>query len=385
MAVTLSFPPVGNGDMTLIKLDNGQTLLIDCNIRQKADSDSDDTFDAGKWLREQLNRDSHGRLYIDGFVNTHPDQDHVSGLQKHFHLGPLGDWSEADDKIVIGEMLSSPIVFRRASKNHTLCSDAKAWNKEAKRRISVFKSDGSTRYGDHIRVLGEDENGKTDGLEDIHTRVEESFGELNGQVSHFEALLHAPIPLDEDEDDEELLTKNNSSVVLRLDIFVDGMRDVGLFLTGGDSEVVIWERIWEREEDDPETLDYHVMQAPHHCSWRSLSHDSWSDLGEDAEVSEEARAALSQARDGAIIVASSKPIKDEDTDPPSTRAKREYVDILEDVGGAFKCVGEEPSEDDPDVLVIEMTRYGPKVKARRSKTRKSVLAGTTGSLPHGAT
>jgi hypothetical protein len=63
----------------------------------------------------------------------------------------------------------------------------------------------------------------------------------------------------------------------------------------------------------------------HHTitSWHSLSYDSWSELGEDAEVSESARNALSQTRTGAVIIASSRPIEDDDNDPPSMRAKRD--------------------------------------------------------------
>jgi hypothetical protein len=69
------------------------------------------------------------------------------------------------------------------------------------------------------------------------------------------------------------------------------------------------------------------LQTPHHCSWHSLSYDSWSELREDAEVSQDARSALSQIRDKGKIVASSAPIKDDDCDPPCWGAKREYEDI----------------------------------------------------------
>lgn len=383
MAASLHFPPVGNGDMTLIKVEDGKTLLIDCNIRQKADSDSNETFDAGTWLREQLERDDEGRLYVDGFVNSHPDLDHIAGLRNHFHLGPIEDWSEDDDKIVIGEMLSSPIVFRRASASHPLCADAKAWNTEARRRVKVFEDNGSAEHGDRIRILGEDIDGKTHDLEDILTRVTENLSNLNGGPAAFDCLLLGPLSHSDDEDDEDLLTKNNSSVVMRFDLHHDGETDGCLFLTGGDSEVVIWEKIWAREEGSPENLTYDVLQSPHHCSWRSLSHDSWSDSGEEAEVSDDAREALAQSRDGCIIVASSKPIKDEDTDPPCIRALREYEAIADDSDGVFKCVGEEPNEQNPDVLVIEVTNKGPKIRAKTAKKTKAAFAGVTGKLPHG--
>lgn len=37
MASTLSFYPVGNGDMTLVDLESGRKMLFDLNIRAAAD------------------------------------------------------------------------------------------------------------------------------------------------------------------------------------------------------------------------------------------------------------------------------------------------------------------------------------------------------------
>src|SRR5690606_6195386 len=98
-------------------------------------------------------------------------------------------------------------------------------------------------------------------------------------------------------------------------IHADGMDGAGLFLTGGDAEVENWERVWKRNSDHPDRLTYNVLQAPHHCSWRSLSYDSWSDKGNSVKVSQEAREALAQAAEKSFIVASCKEIKD-DKDPP---------------------------------------------------------------------
>jgi hypothetical protein len=109
-------------------------------------------------------------------------------------------------------------------------------------------------------------------------------------------------------------------------------------------------------------LTYDILQAPHHCSWRSLSFDSWSDLGEKVKVDQDARAALSQIRKGAVIVASSKPIKKDDDNPPHERAKREYVDTLDGDDERFYCT-DEYWNDEHRALEFELTRTLAKAAA----------------------
>src|SRR5712691_3408768 len=158
MTATISFFPVGNGDMTLIKLESGRTILIDIKICGASD---DPTPDVGKMLRDRLERDPNGRLYVDAFVLSHPDEDHCAGLVNHFHLGPPNEWAKSSHKIFIREIWSSPIVFRRASKVMPLCDDAKVFTSEARRRVQRFRdTGGAVSEGDRILILGEDENGK---------------------------------------------------------------------------------------------------------------------------------------------------------------------------------------------------------------------------------
>lgn len=366
--------------MTLVRLADPDTttLLIDANIRAAADDPEDATRDVAGDLRERLRRDAHGRPYVDAFLLSHPDKDHCSGLETHFHLGPLEDYSDdskpdAEKKIVIREIWSSPLVFRRASKHHTLCSDAKAFNREAKRRVRRFRDGVGNADGDRILILGEDEDGKTDGLGAILVPVGEYFSRINGQSNaYFQAHLLAPLP-GRDDDEEELLSKNHSSTILNMQLASSVLRpDSCRFLTGGDAEVAIWERVWRQHNATPDVLAFDVLQAPHHCSWHSLSYDSWSQLGEKAKVAPDARSALGQARFGALVVASSKPVKEDDADPPCIRAKREYQTILAGVSGMFLCTGEHPNSWAPEPLEIEVTAAGARKKAARSSAVASV-------------
>ena len=383
MTAQLSFYPVGNGDMTLVQTERGHKILIDMNIRSAADDPDDDTPDVVAKLREKLVRDAAGRLCVDALLISHPDEDHCRGLRKHFHLGPPDEWSKSANKILIREIWSSPMVFRRASRRHVLCDDAKAFNAEARRRVRVFRdTPRKVGDGDRILILGEDEDGKTDDLKQILVPVDHQFSQVNGQRDDsMTALLLAPLPTDND-DDEDVLSKNNSSTILRFSLAGNAIPDKCRFLTGGDAEVAIWEKLWNRHRRRPDCLSYDILQSPHHCSWHSLSYDSWSELREDAEVSGDARDALSQARSGAMIAASSNPIKDNDNDPPCIRAKREYEAIAKDVAGGFECVGERPSEKSPDVMEFEIGAHGPRLLTAQMAAPAVLGAGTIGRRPH---
>jgi len=388
VATVISFFPVDNGDMTLIRLDDGRTILIDVRIREAADDSENDTPDVGKELRKRLKKDENGRHFVDAFCLTHPDEDHCLGLEKHFHLGDPDEFAEKSDKIFIREIWSSPIVFRRASADHTLCDDARAFNAEARRRVKKYRDSGSSvGDGNRIQVLGEDIDGKTDDLSSILVKVDELIKKINGNAEEWmEARLLGPLSHAGDEVEEETLTKNQSSVALRFSFTAGGKSDAGLFLIGGDADVAIWERHWNRlKEDHKDWLQYDLMLTPHHCSWHTLSNDSWSDKGEDAQVSEDAKQALGQARSGAIVIASSKPISDDDSDPPCVRAKREYMAITKNVGGRFLCVGELPSTEKPGVLEIEITSDGVRVK-RSPSTPAIGGGGAIGGQPltHGS-
>lgn len=385
MVARICFFAVGNGDMALIELESGRKILIDVNIRAAADDPDDDTPDVAKELRGRLTRDAQGRLYVDALLLSHPDQDHCRGLNRHFHLGPPGEWSKAADKIFVRELWSSPLVFRRASSQHVLCDDAKAFNTEARRRVARFReTGGGIGDGDRILILGEDEDGKSDDLTAILVKVDETFSRVNGEYDYsMTTRLLAPGSKKDDRGEEELRSKNHSSTILRFSLLAGGKADAGRLLTGGDAEVAIWERLWDRHASNADWLSYDILLAPHHCSWHSLSYDSWSDLGEKAKVNAKARNALAQTRKGAAIVASSNPIEDDGNDPPCIRAKREYEALAKDAGGSFRCVGEYPSAKKPETMEFEIGADGPRLKSKPMKAAAIVGAGSVGSQPLG--
>ena len=379
MKSTITFFPVDNGDMTLIKLSDNTTILVDINLRDSAEDEENPAFDAVKGLRDRLGSDD-GRPYVDAFLLTHPDQDHCRGIGKHFHLGPLSDYNfsppEGEElKIVMREIWSSPMIFRRASKNNPLCEDAKAFNTEARRRIKLFRDNRFSMEGDRILIIGEDEEKKTEGLEPILVKLDEVFSKINGKRNdHISMRVLGPFPIQENSEEEEKLRKNHSSVILQYSFVANGHDDACLFLSGGDAGVYIWEKLWDKKKSAPSHIQYDLLLTPHHCSWHSLSYDSWS-KDENPQGNQDAKSALSQARDGAFIVSSSKPIKDDESDPPCWGAKMEYLSILESVDGKFYCTGEHPNEEAPKPLTFKISKEGPQPPSKKSESITGAAVG----------
>lgn len=365
MTAWISFFPVDNGDMTLIELDSGRHILIDVNIRPAAD-DSNNMMDVATQLRDRLKIDYLGRLYIDVFVLSYPDQAHCRGLSQHFHLSGPEEYQDDENKIFIREIWSSPMIFRRADpQQFALCGDVLAFRQEVKRRVQYYRQHRQADDGNRILILGEDEAGKTDDLTDILIKVDSPITRVNGVKDRsVHVLLLGPLPPSATK--EAVLGKSRSSVILAFSLKVKQNVDVCRFLTCGDANVAIWRILWQKHRYK-NWLDYDILKVPHHCSWTALSEESWIELGNYAKVNQAALSALSQAREGAYIIASSQPISNDDIEHPCIGAKRAYQTILErfNVSGRFVCTGEYPTLDTPDVMEFEITEEGPRPNDHR--------------------
>lgn len=387
---TITFFPVDNGSMTLIKLNDTDetTILVDIFIREKADDDDEEIYDVGAYLRKQLKKDKNGRPYVDVFLLTHNDDDHIRGLQKHFHLGPPDDYQEPEDdeepKIIIHEMWSSYRFWKRASDSNKLCEDAKAFNREMKRRVKLFEENKKIQNaGDRAIIIGKDPEGKTNNITEIVRDIDDIFSIINNKdlSDKLNILVLGPLPQQEDESDEDFSQKNRGSVILQVNVTEKNYSNK--IILPGDAEVFVWETLWEKFKNNKEKLEYDILLAPHHCSWHSLSYDSISN-SEDPKVSTNAKNALSQAKEGAFIISSSKPIKNDDSDPPSYKAKREYLTIVNKEH--FLCTQEYPNEDKVEPIVIKLTESGPQRKSPKSKSKLSTaaIASTGEAFPHGS-
>lgn len=384
----VTFFPVGekNGGMILLRLNdtNTTTILLDCCIGEDLIADY---CDVNEELRNRLPTDSEERPYVDAFILTHRHEDHLKGLQTHFHLGSPEDYPEPkgndNKKIFIRELWSSHNFWKPSSEKYPLCENAKAFNKEMKRRVKLFEDSSKIQdEGNRAIIIGKDPDGKTDNLGEINYDIGDVFTKINNKniSSKISGLILSPIVQQENEEDECFTDKNRQSVVINLTV-KEGEESNKLLLAA-DAECLVWETLWEENKNSKENLKYDILVAPHHCSWHSLSYDSQSN-DDDPKVCQNAKSALSQKKTGAFIVSQSKPIKNEDADPPSKAAKDEYLTIVSK--SQFICTNDYPNEKEPEPIEFELTGGGPQLKSvkAKSKTTQAAISATKESHPHG--
>ena len=140
--------------------------------------------------------------------------------------------------------------------------------------------------------------------------------------------------------DSEVIGRNETSIVLQARFDLPGQKNAGLAFFAGDSPCGIFKEVLGKSKEND--LQWDLLLAPHHCSWHFLSDISHDD---DAKPDETILKFLDMHRQGAIVIASCKPIKNDDDDPPSFAAKKEYLKKVKD--GKFLVTMEEPSEKEP--------------------------------------
>lgn len=349
---SITFFPVGNGDTSLIRLDDGTTIIIDCHILD------DGIYDVTSQLLEILDyKDEIPHTNV--FVLTHPHDDHIHGFQNAFYVGDPTKYSKKDKEkslIVIDELWFAPRIF--IEDDDDITEDANAFKKEAERRVDLYRNNNEDRLlqGNRLRLIGATDNLESSLLDDICTIPGQTLS-LNDNVRFF---VFAPVKKDTDEDQIGL---NNTSIVFQARFDVDGEKEAVRVFFGGDAESPIWQRIVKRNDD--ENLTWDLLEAPHHCSW-----SFFNDSGDDAL--EEIQHLLELKRGNAVVVASSKPIKNNDDNPPSYKAKQHYTRRV----GAdnFLCTGEKPTEEKPEPIYFIMSKGGLTKSKFSTSNRKATIA-----------
>lgn len=350
----ITYFPVGNGDCSLITLSDNTQIIIDCNTTEEASDESDPSrYDVHQHLLD-FGKKLNGKIpHVDVFILTHADQDHCRGFNTMFYTGDPTKYTvkhTKEDLILIDELWFTHRIF--AAHEGEPSKWAKAFRKEAQRRIDLHlaKSPVCNDAGNRIRVVGHSNNPAYTGLGDLVVTPGNYIDVIDQKTKKdFRFFVHAPF---RKEVDSKLAERNDTSVVLQACFDVGKTQHAGLAMFGGDAGAAIWSKILELSKDA--TLQFDLFLAPHHCSWTFFSELPYKENKVPAKDSLET---LSKALDGARVIASCKPIKDDDDNPPHFAAKAEYVKAVGKDN--FFSLAEVGSLKRPLPTTFEMSESGP--------------------------
>lgn len=364
----VKFYPVDNGDTVLIKVDK-TTIQIDANIRS-----NDDCYDVMSDLLDELSTDSENRYHLDLFMLTHPDEDHCRGIDTNYYLGDPEKYSDKDkenDLVIIDELMVTPMLFTDATS-----TPAKALKKEAERRRKLWDENSSekTKDGNRLVIIGYDGDKR---YENVTSYIPgETIKKVNGKsMTLLEFFVHSPFK-DSLVEGRAEADKNETSIVMQAR-FKNASTDTepsALYLFGGDADHYIWEEVQNQSSahGNDDKLDFDIFMAPHHCSWTYFNDVPYEEGKTDEPVESSKNLIKDHKMDGALIIASSKQIKDDDDNPPHYPAKKEYVKLIG--SDKFISLAVEPDAKKPKPVVYEVTSTGFQ---RKDKNQQNGSAGAS--------
>lgn len=371
----IKFYPVDNGDTVLIKVDK-TTIQIDANIRN-----NDDCYDVMEDLLDELGTDSEGRYHLDLFMLTHPDEDHCRGIDTNYYLGDPDRYSDADkddDLVIIDELMVTPMLFTGATS-----TPAKALKKEAERRRKLWddNSPNKTKAGNRLVIIGYDGDKR---YESVTSYIPgETIKKVNGKSMYLlEFFVHSPFK-DSLVEGRAEADKNETSIVMqaRFKYASTDTKPSALYLFGGDADHYIWEEIQDQSKahGNDDKLDFDIFMAPHHCSWTYFNDVPYKKGETDEPVESSKTLIRDHNMKGAVIIASSKQIKDDDDNPPHYPAQKEYVKLI-GASDKFISLAEKPDSKNPKPVVYEVTSSGFQRKDKNQQTGSAGAAiGSSGT------
>jgi hypothetical protein len=273
-------------------------------------------------------------------------------------------------------MWVTSLLFNRATND-----DAKSFKKEAERRRKLWDDDDKdkNKQGNRIRMIGYDGDEK---FENVPNSIPgETQNKINGSTKNdFEFFIHSPFK-------DSLVTAtaeenaNFSSIVVQARFKTNsGDKNFCTYvLLGGDADHNIWEKVLGKSEnnDNADKLEWDLFLAPHHCSWTYFNDVPYDEKEENKTPKDSSLTILNKRVGKGKIIASCKPIKKNDDNPPHYQAKNEYVKKL-DKKEDFIELAKEPKESEPKPVIFKVTAQGP---VREDKNLQgSVFAAAGGGL-----
>ena len=349
--------PVGNADTTVVELDNDRVIIFDYSHTKDSEDENDKKIDLKKELTEFL--DSKNLKEIDVAVFTHADLDHIRGSDNFFYFEHAKQYQD-EHRIKIKEIWvpASFIV------EENLTGEARIIRQEARHRLK--ENSGIRVFSNPIflKTWFEDNDIDPKSREHLISDAGSVVPGFNLQNDKVEFFPHSPFAHKVGED---LESRNEGSLVLHLTFEVDGRKTrvmMAADTTYNRLQDIIRISKYHNNDARLETDIYHIS---HHCSYTALEEEkSKEKCSPPDDIDDHFR---NGSNSGCILVSPSKVIEDEvSVQPPHIQAARYYREVASNNRGEFLVTMEFPSKKKPDVMVIDITGQGGKV-------RKSIISG----------
>lgn len=347
------FYPLGNADTCLIELENGKIMLFDYAHVCDGEDEDDKRINLAEALSEYL--EESDRDYLDVVAFTHLDADHICGAPDFFHFEHAKKY-QGEGRIRIDTLyVPAGAIIEEGSE-----SEARIIRAEARYRM---------REGEGIRVFSrpgqlekwlEDQGLSLEDREELITDAGQIVPEFSLDTDGVEIFVHSPFARRSENDNT--IDRNIDSLALHILFRIDDT-ETKLFLSSDLNYEALTNIVnITRNHNNEKRLEWDILKTPHHCSYLSLSSDKGKEQTEP--VSEVKWLLEEQAMNRGQIISTSKPIPTTDSDdqPPHRQAANYYKEVVTSIDGEFLVTMENPNEEAPEAIVIEIDNLGATYK-----------------------
>lgn len=368
----IKYYPVDNADNVLLKLSDGMTIQIDCQIRNcEGNSNEVKIFDVKNDLLRELSKDSKDNPFVDLFVLSHPHKDHCVGFEENYYQGNPNDYTKANrdrGEIIVGELWVTQQVF-----SNDICDQAKSIRREAKRRRELFEENPilANAYGNRLRIIGYNDKDKT--VEGLHYTPGALISTINGKTSKsLELFIHAPFKSDLVAGKAD--SDHNATSIIFQATFKENGNVLSRAFFGGDADHYIWEKVLRISEknNNQDKLKWDIFLSPHHCSWTFFNDTPYKHNTVPRDYILEF---LDYKQNNAYVVASSVKIEDNDNNPPHFQAKEQYVNKVG--SGFFRNTATNKNSKAPEPLEFTIDSSGIRLLKSEGLAALGILGNST--------
>lgn len=355
MTAKLTFFPVGNGDTTLMELNNGKKVLCDyANYHDAAnryETRANLEVELGNVLR------AAGREYFDVVAFTHLDDDHIHRFSEFFWLEFAKAYQDSNRK-----KINTLWVPAAAITEEGVTGEARTLRDEARYRLKNGKGIRVFSRPEKLRDWLNSQGIKLEDRQHLITDAGRLAPDFTLDADGVEFFIHSPFAWRLN--DSELEDRNNDSLCFQATFREGGNLTRALFFADCQHETLkdIIEISVNPKHNNSARLQWDIYHTPHHSSYLSIGPEK----GEDLTMPTNHVKWLLEDRglEGGILVSSCEPIpakgseEDECVQPPHRQAHNYYLSVAGQIGRKMRVTMEFPNKQSPKPTVIEITSRG---------------------------